>query len=222
MIKTAAYLERETHAYHDLAKFVAMIARNAANPNHWALNEEDLTAEMYLVLAKLLPRYLEKPYEEFLLITRTSMANAVKGLVYKYTLSHRRSELTAYSLNWPSSISLQVDMETGDVLGDSVGPGQVRVVFGSSGIWLSPETYVEQAEVLESKIRQLCEFDQEVLKAVLGYNERVAMYIELQRKRKNFVYLDPTISISSQVVARALCVTIGEVEQAYERIKGVL
>lgn len=223
MVKTKEYLEREDRSYHDLSKFVAMLARNAANPNHWALNEEDLTAEMYLVLAKLLPRYEYKPYDEFLLITRTAMANAVKSQVYKHTMTHRKNELVSYSLDQALSYAgMVVDLDSGDVLGDSIGPYQVRIAFGSTGLWYSPEHYVEQSEILAEKIAQLCGFDLEVLRAILGYNERVAMYIDLMRKRRHFVYLNPTINMGARIIARALCVPIPDVIAAYDRIRGIL
>ena len=77
------------------------------------------------------------------------------------------------------------------------------------------------AEAVDEGLSRLSEFDKRVIDCILGGNERMPLYIDITRKRKNWIYQDPTIVITPLIVARALCVDVCDVIEAFDRLKVV-
>jgi len=222
-LKKKTFEEREHQAYHDLAKFIYWYANHNEVKGHWLLNKEDLAAELFYVLAKVLPIYADKPYDEFLTLARTSMNNAVATLKYKALLTHRKLQYDSASLD-----EIQ-DMQDDDAT-DSAGYVAFADKFGNSTMssmsdyasyeTIDPAIYLQRAEELKTLLAQLSEFDKRVVNAVLGNNDRVRLYIDIQRKRKDWVYANPSvITITPYIVARALNEDVKAVKLAYKRIQ---
>lgn len=195
----------QLRAYRDLINFVHWIAHIHAQEGHWLFNFQDLEAELLLAVARCMHKYLDtKPYDEFLVISRAAIRNSLGALKYKAFLTHRRMEATNLDLDAPVG---DEEETLGDVLPADTG---------------DPEQYVMSAELVAEVAGKLDELQLRVLDALLGGNDRVMMYLILYRRRLNWVWANPTITITPEIVADALCESVESVRAAYEAIQVTL
>lgn len=199
--------------YHDLSRWVRYIASISQSPGHWLLDIDDITAEGYLVLWKIASAYHAKPYSEIKLLAKASVRNMVKTLYYQ---NARR--LTVLSLDGPSPTNVKV------MLGDTLSPDNVDDYFNESAPsqYIDPQYYVEAVERLAMLMEQLEPLDKRVLSILLGEDESAAPFVRMAFTRRNFVYTNPTCTISPNLVARLLGVRYGEVVASYGRIRSLL
>lgn len=185
--------ELEQQAYRDLVRYAKWLSSMNYVKDHWMLNFDDLMAEALLALARCIEKYLDdRDYNEFLMIARTSMFNAIKTAKYKALMTYRKMELHAPSL----------DDENYDVEGG-----------------VDPAVYYDSTERILQLMNQLSSGAYKVLNALLGGDPRVGMHIELQRMRRNNVFKDPTISLTVRVLSHALCMKEIEVKSAMQEIR---
>lgn len=199
--------ELERKAYRDLIRYVRWLGRVYGVRGHWMLNPDDLMGEALFTLAKCINKYIKtKSYNEFLALARVSMLNTTKTLIYKATLTHRNAEMYMVGLDDPLHSSEDGDFTVGDQI-----PGGVE-----------PETYFDSMQRVEALMSKLGSDAIQVLNAILGGEPRVATWIGMQRDRRNFVFKDPTITISPYIVSRALLMPEDEVSAAYTEIRRCL
>lgn len=213
---------RTRQAYHDLSRWIRWFASISQIPGHWCMNRDDLTGECYYVLAKVSGTYSQKPYPEFIILAKASMRNAVRSLRYKLGVTHRKAEINALSLN-----TLVADSHNGEEkleLGDIINLNNCMDTLTDSitSVGIDPAIYVEAAERFLDMAEKLSILDLEVLDAILGNDTRASLQIQLAVARKNFVYSNPSITITPALIARALGYPLDVVEASFQRIKAML
>lgn len=189
-------------AYKDLIKLVRWHAYRCGVRGHWLLDPEDIEAECLLTLAKCMDKYLGVlNYESFTYATRQAMRNRVASLLERAYGTHRSVEFDMDSLDR----LLCVDDDDGLSLGDVVpGDDVIAIAMSECGI--------------ESFRRSLRGLDRRVLDALLGYNVRVPIYLDMARARRSSVFKKPTIRVDAHMVALALCEDEDDVKAAMLRI----
>lgn len=198
--------------YEDLYRWLRWLASTEQIPGNWLLNADDIVGECGFVVVKIARSYMDKPYEEALIVCKASAHNAIGALKHKICISHRKAEFDALSLDQPMP-------DSDDVFGDIVG--HVEEAFGS-GYSISPENFVEAVEEFLDKIDDLSSLDLRVLSALLGYDEATGRQVRLSVARRSFVYKEAPVTITPLIVARALGESIEAVEESFERIRSVL
>lgn len=198
--------------YHDLSRWIRYLASVSQIPGHWLLDIEDITAEGYLVLWKVVVRYQDKPYDELKLLAKMSVRNMVKTLHVKSARG-----MSILSLQGPAA-------NTGEMLGDALAPENVSDHFNDSAPYqfIDPQYYVEAVDRMAAMMEQLEPLDVRVLSILLGEDESAGPFIRMAFARRNFVYSNPTCVISPNLVARILGVRYGEVMESYARIRSLL
>lgn len=197
-------------AYKDLLNYIHWLAGRTQIHNHWAMSADDIEAELLITLTKACIRYVDKPYDDLMRLLRASLYNQTKRLLYTHTITGRKNELYA--------LSLDADDEYDDdnvLMLNAVADALSEELYSNNR---NPEFMYQEIERLQEIIEQLDEFDKTVLDALLGGNDRVGMYLDLTRLRKDWVFKQPTISVNPQIVARALCESVSSVEESYNRI----
>jgi len=195
--------ETERRIYRDMFKYIRFLVSINRVQGHWTLNEEDLTSECFLALARCYRKYGCRlsstiTYNQFLAVVKTSIKNAIATLKYKaFLVTGRKKEFEGVSLD---------DEEAG-----------IEIEGGPN-----PEAVYDSTERVNELVCQLSTFEVRVLNAALGGDERVRMYLQTSADRRSWVFRDPTISITPLVVARALCEPVSWVEGAYKRIGELL
>jgi hypothetical protein len=214
---TPAQEDRLLQAYKDLINYIHWLAGRTQIQNHWAMSTDDIEAELLLNLTKITIVYDEKPYDEFLLLARTSLHNRVKSLLYRHTVTQRKNELYSHGLGFDHE---QFEADDDRLSGSKMIPS---CVMSEALVWeqRDPDEIMAAVSKLDAFIENLSEFDKEVLDALLGGNERLGMYLDLHRLRKDWVFKEPIVVISPHLVARALCVNVKEVERSYSRIGSI-
>lgn len=203
--------ERCSQAYHDLAGFVHWLANNYKVHGSWVMNFDDLVAEGYLTIVRLAQMYLTKPYNEFLTIVRVAITNWYRTLRGKSFLTFRKFDHYLIDLDG-------LDGRRRDWPGNGLVIGMTD---DANRLGSNPAELFEMAEQVDAALSELSEFDRQVVDCITGGNERVALYIDLVRQRKHWVFDDPTITVTPHIVAMALCVDDQEILASYKRIKHI-
>ena len=200
--------ERTEMAYHDLVRFVHWLAYRYQVVGNWTLNYHDLVAEGFLVISKMSNLYYQKPYNEQIAMTRTAIQN-------HYNTLHKRVLKTYRQYDSPSD---DTDYEVEYFI-----PGQGKNWSdGSNEGATDPAILYDQIEKYREVAAKFTDFDKEVFDCIFGNNERVPMYLELARARRNWVFNDPKIRITPHIIARALNVDPKAVLASYERMRPAL
>lgn len=211
---------RTQQAYHDLSRWIRWLASSSQIPGHWYMNADDITAELYFVLYKVAGVYANKPYDEFIILAKSSMRNAISSMRYHVGVTHRKAELTAIRFEDASNLG----EEDGATYADHISVEScMDTISQSTGVMgLDPAIYVEAAERFLDKAEQLSSIDLEVLDALLGNDTRLSLHIRLMTMRRNFVYQNPTLAITPALVARALDYPTETIRASFERIRSML
>lgn len=184
--------EEASELYKDLVRFVHWVAGRKGVRGHWMIDPEDLEGESWLAVARCIAKYPDKSMDELKIICRSSITNAVSTALYKSIYTHRRSEMFPISLDDPDMIEV--------------------------GGTFDLEALVESSERIADIVKRLTPLEIKIVLALLGENERVMMYLEKSRQRCNWVFANPTITVSPLIVARALCEPVEDVRIAYDHI----
>lgn len=219
--------QRLSNAATELARWINNAAYKRHIENHWCLNQEELVAEAYVKLATITEQYMGKPYPDFIKLAKVAIWKHFGTLLYKSTLTSRKTEL--------HNKSLEQDMREGEFAEEGYLKPSTNYYAspdGSSCIstmsdrfdeyGLSPERLLDAKERLEAILDELNELDRSVLLALLGCNERLPDFLDLARQRKQFVYKDGCIIITPLLVSRALCMDVDIVQESFQRIKSKL
>lgn len=204
--------QRIAEAYADLHRWIRWLASTLQINGHWYMSADDMAAEGYWVLCKVARVYLHKPYPEFKVLCKTSIHNAIKTMRYRTSVTHRKTEMTALSLDAP--------IEDGTCLADFVlsADGMSDAAYECG---MNPEHYVLWAESYLDLVDSLSDFDITVLDACLGFDDRVLVQVKLSAARKSFVYANTSVTITPLIVARALNQPLEAVEESFERLRGL-
>lgn len=199
--------DKQLSAYKALIKFVHWKCWRSYEPGHWALDRDDLEAECLVALAKCIDKYLDgKPFDEFLIISRRAITNAILDARAKYLGTSRRVELTNLSLD----AAMRSDSDYEETLADCV-PGGVE-----------PDAVYESMERLEELAAQLDEDEAKVFNALLGKEPRMVGVVNAVRLRRHAVFMDPNVALTSHMLAVATTVDDARVELALQRLAELL
>lgn len=207
-------------AYHDLVKFIHWMGLRYGVKGHWRMNKDDLVAEAFFVLCKVAHTYPDIPYEEFLVVARTSISNMIITLGNSTTQSHRKAELEMYSLDerlgrdgHSSDSVIFVEKYCSGANGDYAFSDDLHSKS------LDPAYYVDWAQRFKTFYDGLDELDRQVLDAYLGNNDNLLPHLQLAIDRRKFVYDNAKIKITPLIVARTLCVEVKTVEKSVKRLQ---
>lgn len=199
--------------YEDLVRWLRWLASTEQIRGNWLLNADDIVGECYFVIVKIARSYIYKPYEEAVLVCKASAHNAIGSLKHRVCISHRKTEFSMHSLEEP--VSDEEDMMLGEVIGEAEN------AFGSN-YSVNPESWVAAMEEFVEKLEHLSELDLRVLAALLGYDENTGRQLRLSRARRAFVYKDAPVTVTPQLVSRAMGESLEAVIESYENIRRVL
>lgn len=205
--------QRYSDTYHDLVRYVQWQARRYAVRTHWALDVDDLVAEGFLVLTKLVPKYIDKPYNEFLVIAKSSIVNWYRTLFSQLNAQKRSGDWNILSVEWT------FEAEADGKEFQEVYPETVALSQDANYINADPAMIAEHSTEFADRVASMSKFDQQVLGCLNGDNPRVDMYLDLARSRRTANYTNPTITVTPLIISRALCVEVTEVTESLSRIK---
>jgi hypothetical protein len=208
--------ERERQLYHTLTPYINMVAGTQMVSTNWALNKDDLVCEAYLAVARCVRKYLHRVSDdEFCAIARKSIVNAIKEkrrMVYRSC--KRRGDINI------GSTDILVDRWSSDQ--DYNDCEIVAMPLYQESCGEDPADIIEAYESIADRLKILNEFDLQVLGCLLGRNDRIPMYVELQSARRRFVRQRVLTTGDCYVIARALCADSSAVKYALRKIRKVL
>jgi len=199
--------DKRLAAYKALIRFVHWKCWRSCVPDHWALDREDLEAECLMALAKCIDKYLDdKPFDEFLIIARRAITNAILDARAKIYGTSRRMELTNLSLDYVA----HVEDAWEETLADCI-PGGVE-----------PDAVYESAECMAEILTQLDSDETQVFNALLGGEPRMDGVLNAVRLRRSSVFMDPNITITPHMISVATTVDDAKVNIALSRLAELL
>lgn len=210
--------ERIVQAYNDLHRWIRWLASTQQIYGNWYMAADDICGEAYWILIKVSRVYLHKPYNEFKVLCKASIHNAISSMRYRIALTHRKAELMSLSLDEPYGDSDDT------MLADFISHSAEGMSDNAYALGMNPEHYVQAAEEYLEIAETLSNLDIAVLDACLGFDERVGTQIKLVSTRKQFVYAknsSASITITPLIVARALNEPLEAVEESFQRLRGL-
>lgn len=203
--------DSKRQAYKALIRLIHWKVHRAYEPDHWALNFEDLEAECLLALSRCIDKYLDRvPFDEFLKLARTAIGRAIKDVQTMVYGTHRRAERNILSLQDTPPGAGEYEYDDGVLLEDVI-PGGVR-----------PDDVYDAMEYVSMLADQLEPDEAMVLAALLGYEPRMPSVLEAVRLRREAVFKDANIRMTPHILSVATTVPKPDVNSALRRLDELL
>ena len=199
-VSKSSSVEDDEVVYKKLEKFVYYLAWSNNTPGNVMMEAEEISAELFLELAKGLKYYKGYPQGRKLAAIRRMLDNRVSELKYRYFGTHRKAAKL--------SISIETD-ESCEMYGDSE---------------LDPERKaIANDRVLEVRSKLVTEAAKKIFDTIiLGTDASTPRFEDvmlLNSQRATMAFKNPTLTIKTSHIADALFMTTCQVRTAMDEIK---
>lgn len=204
--------------YEHLEKFVHYLSHEKAN-GAFLMDAEEIAGELFVEMVRGYQQYGHLPEGELLAVVRKMMDNKISDLVYRYYVTHRKHNNSAFSLS-SGSVDRGYKVDNSN-RGEALDQLLYRATWTSCPAPSNLEEIIDSKERVDETFEALSKSARRVLFALLYGCPGVTSQVELSGKRASHIFKVPNrpVKIKPWHVAEALDMEETEVRRAFLEIR---